>query len=188
MRRIHLVAGAALLLLVAAAAAAGGWYALSPGWTVKAMVEAARTGDEARFSRYVDYPALRADMKAELADTLQAQAKRDPSPQAKLGLAVGMALMGPMVDRMVSPAAMKTAFAKLAETAPSTAGGPKGEKSINKGNKPEMPEIHRDGLNRFLVSARDKPDSGLVFERRGLGWKLTGIDLPEKMNVVESRK
>jgi hypothetical protein len=188
MRKVYLVAGAVLLLL---AAAAGGWYALSPGWTVKAMVDAAQAGDEARFSSYVDYPALRADMKAELTTTLQAQAKRDPSPQSKLGLAVGMALMGPMVDRMVSPAAMKTAFSKLAESGPAAgergASG-KGGKDGKAGQAPEMPEIRRDGVNRFLVSSKDKPDSGLVFERRGLSWKLTGIQLPEDLNVVQGAK
>ena len=174
MRRIHLVAGAVLLLI---AALAGGWYALSPGWTVKAMVEAARSGDEARFSAHVDYPALRADMKTELASALEEEAKRNAGAQGKLALAFGMALMGPMVDRMVSPEAMKTAFAGLAEAEAGRGGS--GKSSNGGGGKVgQMPEIRRDGFNRFVVSARDRPESGLVFERDGLGWKLTGIELP----------
>ena len=182
MRKVHLVAGAVLLLIVALAV---GWYALSPGWTVKAMVDAARAGDEARFSSYVDYPALRADMKAELTNTLQSEAKRDSSVQSKLGLAVGMALMGPMIDRMVSPAAMKSTFVKLAEAQSSGAARVEGRAA---GEARELPEIRRDGLNRFLVSGRDTPDSGLVFERDGLGWKLTGIELARGLGSAADRK
>ena len=174
MRRIHLVAGAVLLLI---AVLAGGWYALSPGWTVKTMVEAARSGDDARFSAHVDYPALRADVKAELTRALEVEAKRDSSARSKLGLAFGMALMGPMVDRMVSPAAMKTALAGLAEVEPAGGGQGRSGKADPGGKLRQMPEIRRDGFNRFLVTARDRPGSGLVFERDGLGWKLTGIEL-----------
>src|SRR5687767_13540531 len=112
MRKTPLVAGAVLILLIALA---GGWYAFSPGWTLRAMIDAARERDEAAFSSYVDYPALRADMKTELTARLQAQATRDPGPQGKLGLAVGMALLPPMVDRLVSPKAIEEAFTRLGE-------------------------------------------------------------------------
>ena len=155
------------------------------------MLEAARDGDEAGFSSYIDYPALRADMKAELTAKLQAEAKRDPSPQGRLGLAVSMALLGPMVDRMVSPGAMESAFAQLADEnrrregagAAGTAG-----KADKAGRRTRMPDIRREGLNRFVVAARDRPDSGLIFERRGLGWRLTGIDLPRGMTVAAERR
>ena len=179
MRRPHILAGAAVLLLLAAA---GAWYVLSPGWTLKAMVDAARAGDEARFSSYVDYPALRDDMKGEVTRRLQREAKRDGSAEAQLGLAMGMAMLGPIVDQMVSPKAMKIAFSKLA--------GEQGGKSKGggSGKAKTLPDIRRDGPNRFLVVGKDNPDAGLVFERSGLGWKLTGIDLPAGTTVEASRK
>jgi hypothetical protein len=185
-RKPIVLAGIALLALVALV---GGWYYASPGFTVKAMVEAAQDGDEARFSSYVDYDALRSDMKSELTTRLQEEAKRDGSAEAKLGLAMGMAMMNPIVDSMVSPKGMQTAFANLAkqqQAAKSGAAGAKseaGKAASGEGGGanpavPADPEIQRQGLNRFIVTAKDTPGSGLVFERRGLSWKLAGIDLP----------
>ena len=168
----------ASIALAALLALAGGWYYLSPGLTVKAMVEAAQENDEARFSSYVDYAALRADMKSELTNRLQEEAKRDGSAEAKLGLAMGMAMMNPIVDSMVSPTGMKTAFANLArqqQAAKAKGGGD--QEAAAKGSIPLDPEIRRDGLSRFIVTGKDTPGSGLVFERSGFGWKLTGIDL-----------
>lgn len=176
MRKNYMVGGAIVLALVALV---GGWYYASPGLTVKAMVEAAQENDEARFSSYVDYDALRADMKSELTNRLQEEAKRDGSAEAKLGLAMGMAMMTPIVDSMVSPAGMKAAFANLAKQ--QQAAKERGEDSKTasvKGSIPLDPEIRREGLNRFVVTGKDTPGSGLVFERSGFGWKLSGIDLP----------
>jgi hypothetical protein len=184
MRRPIVLAGIALAALVAIV---GGWYYVSPGITVKAMVEAAQEGDEARFSSYVDYDALRTDMKSELTNRLQEEARRDGSAEAKLGLAMGMAMMNPIVDSMLSPKAMQSAFANLAREqqaakAKSGEGGKPadgGKDTAAKGSIPADPEIQRQGLNRFIVTGKDTPGSGLVFERYGVGWKLAGIDLPK---------
>jgi hypothetical protein len=176
MRKPIVLAGIALAALIVLV---GGWYYASPGMTVKAMVEAAQEGDEARFSSYVDYGALRADMKSELTNRLQEEAKRDGSAEAKLGLAMGMAMMNPIVDSMVSPEGMRTSFANLAkEQQAAKAKGVEGKDATGKGSIPADPQIRRQGFNRFIVTGKDTPDSGLVFERRGLGWKLAGIDLP----------
>jgi hypothetical protein len=163
MRKTIIAAAAALLLLIVAGV---GWYVFSPGWTIRSMVAAAKARDEARFSAYVDYPALRQDMKTELTARIQQESRKDRSPQAKVTAAIGLALIGPVVDRMVSPGAINQAFTNLTVAAP-------------KGNaKPATPQIRREGFNRFVVAGKDMPEAGLVFERRGLSWKLTGIDLP----------
>jgi hypothetical protein len=171
MRRRTTIAGAVLLLVLAAAA---GWYYLSPGWTLRSMVEAAKANDEERFSSYVDYPALREDLSAEMGQRLKAAADRDGNPAAQLGAAMGMALMKPIVDAMVSPQGMKIAFSKLAreeqEASQARAGA-------NGGKARPMPKIERIGLDRFRVSGEETPGQGFVFERRGLGWKLVGVDL-----------
>jgi hypothetical protein len=171
LRKIYIIAGIAVAVLIAAAAV---WYYVSPGMTVKAMVDAARANDEARFSTYVDYPALRADMKSELTNRLQEEAKRDGTAEAKLGLAMGMAMMNPMVDAMVSPKGMTVAFATLAKQQEKS----KETGKVAKGALPADPEIRRQGLNTFVVSGKDTPESGLVFQRHGLGWKLSGVELP----------
>jgi hypothetical protein len=171
-RKPIVLAGIALAALIALV---GGWYYASPGMTVKAMVEAAQKNDEARFSSYIDYEALRADMKSELTTRLDAESKRDGSPDAKLAAAMGKAMINPIVDSMVSPKGMQSAFASLAkeQEAARTQGT-----ETKKGSIPADPEIRRQGLNSFIVAGKDTPDSGLVFERRGLSWKLSGIDLP----------
>jgi hypothetical protein len=97
---------------------------------------------------------------------------------------MGMAMMNPIVDSMVSPTGLKTAFANLAkqqQAAKAKGGGDgdvDGKGSGAKGSIPLDPEIRRQGFNRFIVTGKDTPGSGLVFERSGLGWKLSGIDLP----------
>ena len=167
MRKTFIAAIAAFALVIAAGA---GWYVFSPGWTLRSMVAAAKARDEAAFSAYVDYPALRQDMKAELTARIERESKKDGSPQAKLAGMMGLGLIGPLVDRMVSPSAINQAFTRLTIEQPKDA-------SSGKDEKPE-PVIRRQGLNRFVVAGKDMPDSGLVFARRGLGWKLVGIDLP----------
>jgi hypothetical protein len=42
--------------------------------------------------------------------------------------------------------------------------------------------LERDGLSRFTarpVTEDGRPGTGLVFERRGLGWTLVSVELPE---------
>ena len=164
MKRSYLAAAAVLLLLLA-----GGWYYFSPLWTLKAMHEAAQANDAEAFAQHVDYPALREDLREEATAYLEEEAKRDGSEGAQLGLAMGRALMGPLVDTMVSPERMRLAFAALAVA--DTAQGGDAAKAV------EKPKIERIGLNRFRVSTEEDPETGFVFERRGLGWKLAGIDL-----------
>ena len=55
------LAAAALILL-----AAVGWILGSPYYTLWQMREAARANDADRLSAFVDYPALRADLKSEI--------------------------------------------------------------------------------------------------------------------------
>ena len=134
------------------------------------MVATAQARKAAALSAYVEAPALRQAMNGELTGRVERESKKDRSPQAKLAGMMGLALIGPLVDRMVSPSAINQAFMRLTIEQPKDA-------SSGKDEKPE-PVIRRQGLNRFVVAGKDMPDSGLVFARRGLGWKLVGIDLP----------
>lgn len=170
MNRRTAIAGGVVLLVLAVV---GAWYYLSPGWTLRSMVEAAKASDEERFSSYVDYAALREDLSAEMSRRLKAEADKDGNPAAQLGAAMGMALMKPLVDAMVSPQGMRIAFAALAKEEQDASQGKPGEG----GKARQMPNIERIGLNRFRVSGETTPGQGFVFERRGLGWKLVGVDL-----------
>jgi hypothetical protein len=168
MKRSRIGLAACLLAAVLAA----GWYLGSPWYTLHEMKAAARAGDDARFAAYVDFPALRRDLKARLRARMVAEAGRR-SGLGALGLAFGAALVGPIVDTMVSPEGVRAAF--IARKGRAGGAAQAAHESLL---LPEDPVVRRRGLSEFLVASRRTPDSGLVFTRHGLGWKLSAIAPP----------
>lgn len=168
MRKNYLIGGLGALLLAAAA----GWYFASPWLTLRAMVSAAKANDAERLSAYVDYQALRRDVKADLARRLEAEAKKERGLAGRLGLAVGRAMIAPAVDAAVSPAALKVAFAAMGRTG---AGGSEPGEAGGSGRR-ALPTIDRQGFGRFVLRDPAVPGAAFVFERRGLGWKLAGLE------------
>jgi hypothetical protein len=163
-----------LAACVAAAILAAGWYFGSPWYTLHEMRAAARAQDDARFASYVDFPALRRDLKGKLKERMVAEARRR-SGLGALGLAFGAALVGPLVDRTVSPDGIRAAFiARRGQARPAGAPEAPGGSLL----LPERPIVRRLAFSEFLVASRERPDSGLVFTRHGLGWKLSGVELP----------
>ena len=165
MRRIYIVAGAVALLVVGLFA---GWYYLSPGWALKSMVEAAEKNDAERFSSYVDYPALKKDVADELSGHIDAEAKRRGGTEGEIMRAIGRTMVPRVAEKMASPEGMKAALASFS----AVQGGKKAER--------DKPTITRTGFGSFTVGSTNAPGSALVFERRGLGWKLVGIDTPQR--------
>ena len=165
MRKI--VAAVLVLLIVAAA-----WWYVSPIWTLRAMRDAAKDHDAARLSAYVDYPALREDLKADMGRYVMSEAaKHSGDAGSKLGAVIATAFLGPVIDAAVSPQGVEAMFAaenrqdfQAPKPVPVTAG--------------DDPIIERDGLDSFRVHGKDASKGALVFHRSGLGWKLVGVDLP----------
>ena len=145
------------------------WYFESPAWTLKGMKDAAQSHDADALNAYIDYPALRESLKAELMARMMAEARKDKSGFGALGLAVGSAMMGPMIDALVSPPGMRAAL--LANTQETTAS------ATSALHVPKEPVIVRRNFSEFLVTAKDQPNSGLVFKRHGLSWMLSGVEL-----------
>jgi len=85
-------------------------------------------------------------------------------------MAVGSAMIGPMIDRLVSPAGMRAAL--LAEAQANRA------PAASALHLPKQPVIVRRGFSELLVTSTRQPRSGLVFKRHGLSWKLSGVDFP----------
>jgi hypothetical protein len=165
MRRRYIVATAVLLLVATASFIV--WYAWSPGWAVKRMVAAAKSNDSATLAAGVDVPALKADMKADFTALFAAKALEETTPAARMSLAIARSMLDPMVERLASLDGLRATFAGLDDS-----DAPPGSKMLGR------PQIERQGLSRFRLSRDVSKGSGLVFERRGLSWKLTGIDLP----------
>lgn len=168
--RTRVAAAAAAVLIIAAGVT---WYLASPAWTLHQMKAAADADDPETLNSYVDYPALREDLKDEIAAQMVTEAKKDRSGFGSLGLAIGTAMIGPMIDRLVTPAAMRAALIAKRNEAEIKTAQPASALRI-----PDDPVIVRRGFSQFLVATRQQPNSGLVFKRHGLSWKLSGVDLP----------
>ena len=162
-----IAAVAAALIVIAAGAL---WYFESPLWTLKSIKEAAQSGDADALNAYVDYPALRQSLKTQLTARMAAETRKDQSGLGALGMAVGVAMMGPMIDGLVSPAGMRAVL--LAEAQANRV------PAASALHLPKQPVIVRRGFSEFLVTSTRQPRSGLVFKRHGLSWKLSGVDSP----------
>ena len=169
--RTRVAALAAAGLILAAGAA---WYLGSPAWTLHQMKAAAEADDPDALNSYIDYPALRAHLKAEIMAQMTAEANKDRSGLGGLGLALGTRMVGPVIDGVVTPAAMRAAFtAKRDQARAEVAAGAASALRL-----PDDPVIERRGLSEFLVASKRQPRRGLLFKRHGLWWKLSGVALP----------
>src|SRR5687768_3570434 len=162
MRRRYIVAGVLILLLALGA----GWYFLSPAWTLRDMVAAAKANDVEKLSSYIDYPALKADLKADLTARFDAEAAKSDDPTAKMGVALARSMMNGVINAFISPNGLRATLATFDESDVPP--------EVKKAGKPR---IERLGFNSFRLSRENSPGSGFVFERRGLGWKMVGVDL-----------
>lgn len=151
--------------------AAGAWWYASPLWTLHAIQGAAKAHDADRLSAYVDYPALRQDLKGDLGAYMMSESPKSPQGGgANLGAAIAMAFLGPVVDAVVTPQGVAAMFAQQDKT-------PNAAKAVPVSTG-DHPVIERDGLDSFRVHGKDAAQGALVFHRYGLGWKLAGVDLP----------
>lgn len=160
---------AALAAVVIVIASGALWYFESPVWTLKAMKDAAQAHDADALNAYVDYPALRESLKAELMARMIAEAQKAKSGLGGVEVAIGSAMIGPIIDGLVSPAALRAAL--LAN---------------RQGNRlsaasalhvPEEPVIVRRSVSEFVVTPKGQPNNGLVFKRHGLSWQLSGVEM-----------
>jgi hypothetical protein len=169
------------LLALGVVAVTGGWLAM-PILTVRALIQAAETGDEAALERLVDFPAFRESLKDELTARLMAEADPDlrDSAMGGLGMMLAPMLVGGAVDALVNAPAV----AAMVRTA--DAPGPTDMARVAPADE-EASDIrqsygYRD-LNTFVLSLTD-PDRPtetlkLLLKRDGpFGWKLAGVDLP----------
>jgi hypothetical protein len=169
--KTRLAALAAAALIIAAGVT---WYLASPAWTLHKMKAAADANDPEALNSYIDYPALREDLKAEITGQMMAEAKKDKSGFGGVGLAIGTAMIGPVIDRLVTPAGMRAALIAKRDQA-RTKAAPQAASALR---VPDDPVIVRRGFSEFLVASKQQPRGGLVFKRHGLSWKLSGVDLP----------
>ena len=183
-----------MMIAVAALIAAGlGWYEGSPLYTLRQMRAAAAAGDGAKLSNYVDYQALKIDLKDEVRRELILEANRrgaEGDPLGRLSTELAVALVPAGVDLLVTPEAVEAMFDARSAANQGGRGSPAAAAAAASGSTVGvMPVgipktaavIERRGLDEFKVRVKGK-DGAAVFRRYGLGWKLAGIDMPYKFS------
>lgn len=144
------------------------WYYGSPKYALSQIAAAAEANDTERLSSYIDFPALRESIKAELKAQMASKLAEETDGIEGLGGLIAMNMVDGMVDGMVTPEMLRNAFAA--------------KKPLS--DQPRTPfafdaegaEFVRDSFDQFRLRHAGRPD--LVFGRRGLGWKLIGIRAP----------
>ena len=168
----------ALVGLAAVMLAAAGWWIGSPWWTLRQVQRAADARDAAALSAYVDYPALRADVKQQAQRAITQQAATD-DPLIALGAALARALVNPAVETLVTPEGVAAIFAQApvaGDAARPTVPSRGAHFGLPKFDLGHRPTIERIGLDQFRVA--DPGGRGTArFVRHGLGWRLAGIRL-----------
>lgn len=107
------------IILIAAAliALAAAWYFGSPRWTLWQMSQAAEARDSDRLAGYIDFPKLRKTTKAQVKAQLTAKAGQGDDSLGALGAVMGLVLVDPVVEAMITPETMRAAFASEPEKA-----------------------------------------------------------------------
>ena len=172
------IAAAAAVIAVAVTVYASPYYALHQIKT--ALAE--RNADA--LAAHVDLPALRASVKTQLeasmARSIEATAGSG-NALAALGQSIASAMLGKMVDTMVSPAGVVALVNKSAvspqasDTADAPADGARKKADYSAGYA---------GVNTFVVRAKDgnAQEGALVLQRHGVwGWKLSSIEIASAM-------
>jgi len=166
------------VLLTLAGIALLGFYA-TPYLTVQQMRNAAAARDAERLAGYVDFPALRESLKSGVQARLAGQERNErgePTPASAMGAAVAGALLGPLVDSLITPEAL----GRLLQ-------GQRPASALLPGHnaEPEALETQMgyESPGRFVFSVKKQGDDeepvDLVLRRDGvLGWKLAELRLP----------
>lgn len=170
-------------LLAALLAALFAYAAAGPYLTVNAIREAVKTEDSRALARQVDFPALRASLKAQLSDRLVREAGPDTQSSLFGAFALRLAggLVGGVVDTMVTPVGLGALMEgrKVWNRASGLPPPSRGEA----GGRPEPlhDAVYRyESPSRFTATVQDESGRPLVFvlTRDGLRWKLSDIRLP----------
>lgn len=179
---------AAVLLLALIA-----YVGVGPYLTVRGIRSAIETQDAAALSRQIDFPALRASLKAQLADRLVREAGPDVQSSAlgSIGLTIAGGLIGGSVDAMVTPTGLgalmegRKVWKRVGDGFSSPAPPPPAADG-SAADSPAAPrpfdgaKYRYESLSRFTATVQDDSGRPIVFvmTRDGLRWKLSDIRLP----------
>ena len=173
----------------------GAWLFASPYITLKRFGSALERGDASEISKYVDYQALREDLKKDLKVLLAKEVAKEVNTE-EVGL-FALTFGSLFIDLFVETAVSQEGLAYIMEKGRMPTEEVVMQDLEAKEEKPKGMEVateYRDtdakeeletsasykGINTFVYQIRDKSSKegiDLIFERRGLAdWKLVGMD------------
>ena len=164
---------AALILVVVVGLGVG----FAPAyWRAAQTLDAVQRSDEAALAARVDFPVLRADIESDLSKALDAHyaaAGADDTTQSLAAI-----IVRPFLNAVVDQAASPAGFATMAREALGPDYQPKGMGELV---SYVTARARFAGLGTFAVQVgEDDAPTSLIFARRGLDWKLAGVDFPPR--------
>ncbi len=173
----------------------GYWFA-SPYWVTYQIEQAVKNNNAEKLSSYIDFKALKQNLKAQLEQEMQSRlgAKNDPQVAAFAQM-FASAFVDKVLDSMVSPQGMtmliqgmtmliqgKKAYENNAVSFQSQhhADQTNAQKTADK-VEPDYSGQY-ENLNRFGITQTTKTGqkAGFILTRDGLSWKMTEILMPEQ--------
>ena len=173
------------IVMAILAVLAVGYLAAGPYLTAYQLRTAILEQDGEALPEYVDFPALRESLKAELNAAMidGVLDEEDANPFAALGAALAGLMIDRVIDAYVTPAGLRTLM-----TAPGAEVDVSNSRAAflsTDGSVVEELDMNVDmgyrSLSRFdIVTASKEGDDHVTFvlRRRGIDWKLTEIRLP----------
>lgn len=172
-----------LAILVLALLALGAYVAAGPFLTARAVRDAVERGDMRSLERHVDFPLVRASIKAQLEDYL-ARRMGDPGTDdclKALGRQVTATMTGGVVDALATPAGIGAIL--QGRSVVRRAMGYPAERSAapDAAFDPLKGAAYRfESASRFTATVQnaDGVPVVFVFTRDGLAWRITDVRLP----------
>ncbi len=161
-----------LTLLILIALVIGGWYFVSPWLAMKGLADAAQDGDVAALEERVDFPALRASASDQISEATRRRVG-DGGLLDQIGGAVAERVGREVANRALTPEAVGNMVSNGALAAGLLPERLRGQEISW--------DVEREGLENFrAIGTFEDGTAGptLIFARDGLGWKLTGFELP----------
>ena len=155
----------------------GGLYA-SPYIILNQMYQAVEQKDLQSIAAHVDFPALRASVKANVQVLAQKEAEQQNPFMRIIGTLLGGLVLDPVIDQVVSPegisALLEGQRLELGEV------GQPAQLTQKAGSVDVQGQY--ESFNQFAVKVKPKGESTLpitlLMSREGMGWKLSGVRLP----------
>lgn len=158
------------------------WFYCTPYLAVNAMRSAAEEKNAAKLSGYVNYPAVKEDLRTTFNTKLAAQLGKEEgeNPFAAMGEAMAAALINPIVEALVTPESLAIMMEGDNEQTQPAENDTKPSEAKKPGAETSMAY---ESLNRFVFTVTQKNETGeaigLVFHREGIfSWKLSALRLP----------